>query len=71
MPLGQGHQDYGRYAQNRGSNPARLLVPAADDETGTLVWAATRVQIIPTGRCMSVARLENRDGVEHMRGGGH
>ena len=71
MPLGQGHQDYGRYAQNRGSNPARLLVPAADDETGTLAWAATRVQIIPTGRCMSVARLENRDGVEHIRGGGH
>jgi len=71
MPVGQGHEDYGRYAQGQGSNPVRLLVPTADEDTGTLPWAAARVQITPTGRRRSLARLESPEGVTFLRGPEH
>lgn len=67
MPLGQGHTDYGRYAQGRGSNPVDLLVPAVDENSGSLAWGATRVRLEPTGRRQTLARLENNVGVEHAR----
>jgi anaerobic selenocysteine-containing dehydrogenase len=62
VPIGQGHTDYGRYAEGRGSNPMDLLAPALDEETGALAWSATRVNIKPTGRKYSLARLESLDG---------
>jgi anaerobic selenocysteine-containing dehydrogenase len=71
MPVGQGHAHYGRYAKGQGSNPVRLLDSACDEETGMLAWAATRVQIAPTGRRHSLARLESPEGVEYLRGGEH
>ena len=71
MPVGQGHEHYGRYAQGRGSNPMKLVVPSADDETGALTWATTQVQIVPAGRRHSLARLENPEGVAYLRGGEH
>lgn len=67
IPIGQGHTEFGRYAQGRGSNPVDLLAPAADKQTGTLAWGATRVQITPTGRRRPLARLESIVGVEHAR----
>lgn len=67
LPVGQGHAEYGRYAQDRGSNPVDLVVPTADSETGSLAWGSTRVQITPTGRSRPLARLENNIGVEHAR----
>jgi anaerobic selenocysteine-containing dehydrogenase len=45
MPVGQGHENYTRYASGRGENPIRLLAPIKEAETGTLAWAATRVKI--------------------------
>ncbi len=70
MPIGQGHERYGRYAEGRGSNPVKLLAPAADDDTGALAWAATRVRIVPAGRQHALARLENAEGMEYL-GEGH
>jgi molybdopterin-containing oxidoreductase family iron-sulfur binding subunit len=67
MPLGQGHEHYGRYAQERGSNPVRLLVSPVDEETGSLAWAATRVRLIPTGRRHTLARLESAEGVAYLQ----
>ncbi|HUW09657.1 MAG TPA: hypothetical protein VM537_07985 [Anaerolineae bacterium] len=69
MPVGQGHEHYGRYAAGQGSNPVQLLVPELDSETGGLAWAATRVKVVPTGRRHALARLESAEGVEHLRGG--
>jgi anaerobic selenocysteine-containing dehydrogenase len=66
MPVGQGHENYGRFAQNRGSNPVRLLVRAVEEETGALAWEATRVRIEPTGEKKQLARLESPAGVEFM-----
>jgi anaerobic selenocysteine-containing dehydrogenase len=66
MPIGRGHEDYGRFAMDRGTNPIRLLIPEADQDTGALAWQATRVRIEPTGQQKTLARLESPAGVEYM-----
>ncbi len=45
MPVGQGHENYTRYATGRGENPIAILAPMKETETGSLAWAATRVNI--------------------------
>jgi anaerobic selenocysteine-containing dehydrogenase len=49
MPIGQGHQSFGRYAENRGANPIKLVVSKTDAQSGDLAWAATRVKVRKTG----------------------
>jgi anaerobic selenocysteine-containing dehydrogenase len=60
MPLGQGHEDYGRFAEGRGANPLDLLAPSTDQ--GQLQWGATLVRIEPTGEQAKLARLESLEG---------
>ena len=62
MPVGQGHSDYGRYAEDRGTNVVDLFFPAAAPEIGSLAWGTTRIRIEPTGRTYKLARLENLEG---------
>lgn len=50
MPVGQGHENYGRYASGRGANPVKILAPVAQAETGALAWASTRVKITRIGK---------------------
>jgi anaerobic selenocysteine-containing dehydrogenase len=45
MPVGQGHENYTRYATGRGENPIRILAAVNETDTGSLAWAATRVKI--------------------------
>lgn len=45
VPLGQGHEAYGRYAQGRGVNPLKILGLATETKTGELAHHATRVQV--------------------------
>jgi anaerobic selenocysteine-containing dehydrogenase len=45
MPMGQGHQDLGRYAKGRGANPLRLLALITDESGRQPAWNATRVRI--------------------------
>jgi anaerobic selenocysteine-containing dehydrogenase len=45
MPVGQGHQNYTRYASGRGSNPVSILGALQEPETGGLAWASTRVRV--------------------------
>ena len=49
MPLGQGHECFTRYANNRGANPISILAPRTVDGTDSLAWSATRVKIARTG----------------------
>jgi anaerobic selenocysteine-containing dehydrogenase len=49
MPIGQGHQRFGRYASNRGANPLSILAPLTESQTGSLAWAATRVKVAKSG----------------------
>ena len=65
MPLGQGHQANGRYAQGRGVNPASLLAAQSDGTTGALAWAATRVALRKTGER---ARMTKTSGVSRTLG---
>ena len=62
IPIGQGHMDYGRYAERRGRNPLALVVAITDPDTGALAWGATRVRVEATARKQDVARLESLDG---------
>ncbi|MCP4423888.1 MAG: molybdopterin-dependent oxidoreductase [Chloroflexi bacterium] len=62
IPVGWGHEDYGRYAENRGSNPIDLLASVTDPESGALAWGATRVRIEHTDRKHTLARLEDIHG---------
>ena len=69
VPIGQGHSDYGRYANERGGNVSDLLPPNSTPTIGALSWGTTRVVIVPTGRTYNLARLENieGDGRESLR----
>ena len=49
MPVGQGHENFTRFASNRGANPLSILAPLTEHETGSLAWAATRVKIARVG----------------------
>jgi menaquinone reductase, molybdopterin-binding-like subunit len=49
MPVGQGHENFTRFATGRGANPLSLLAPLAERETGSLAWAATRVKLTRAG----------------------
>jgi anaerobic selenocysteine-containing dehydrogenase len=60
MPVGQGHENYTRYASGRGENPIRILAPIKEHATGELAWAGTRVKI---------AKVANADGRLVMFGG--
>lgn len=63
IPIGQGHKDYGRFAQvASGSNPLALVAPVTDNEIGVLAWGTTRVRLKPTGRKHILARVESLDG---------
>jgi anaerobic selenocysteine-containing dehydrogenase len=49
MPVGQGHENFGRFASQRGANPVSILVPVVEPNTGSLAWAATRVRLTRIG----------------------
>jgi len=62
IPFGQGHTAYGRYAQNRGVNPARLF-GLRTNSAGDLAYTTIKVKIEKTGRQKPLARMESRLGV--------
>ena len=49
MPVGQGHENFGRFASGRGANPLSILGPHGVVDTGALAWAATRVKLARAG----------------------
>ena len=49
MPIGQGHENFSRFASGRGANPLAILAPLMERETGALAWAATRVKLARVG----------------------
>lgn len=67
IPIGQGHDAFGRYAQGRGANPISLLSGEAEAESGALVWQGTRVAIRPTGTKHRLASTFGSDR-SHDRG---
>ena len=62
IPFGQGHSAFGRYAQGRGVNPARLFGLKLNG-AGGLAHGAIKVKLEKTGRTRQLARNESRIGV--------
>ncbi len=67
IPFGQGHSSYGRYANNRGVNPFKIINPITDEKTGELALFATRVQIIKTGNKEKVVKDEGPTTLQQGR----
>jgi len=57
IPFGQGHSAYGRYAENRGINPADLFGKNLNG-AGDLAFAGIKVKIEKTGKKQPLSRLE-------------
>jgi menaquinone reductase, molybdopterin-binding-like subunit len=49
MPVGQGHENFSRFATGRGANPLSILAPLTEHQSGSLAWAATRVKLSRVG----------------------
>jgi menaquinone reductase, molybdopterin-binding-like subunit len=49
MPVGQGHENFTRYATGRGANPIAILSSQKVEGTDSLAWAATRVKVSVVG----------------------
>ncbi len=62
IPFGQGHTAFGRYAQGRGANLAKLLGLRLN-AAGDLAFTAVKVKVEKTGWKKPLARLESRLGV--------
>lgn len=58
VPIGQGHDGFGRYAEDRGANVLSILADKKDTSTGALAWAATRVKLFKTGERQKVPKFE-------------
>ena len=58
IPIGQGHEEGGRWAEGRGANVLSILVDQKDSETGALAWAATKVRVQRAGRRVKVPKFE-------------
>lgn len=65
IPYGQGHTAYGRYAENRGANPADLIA-GNFNEAGDLAFAGMKVKVEKVSSAVSgvgLSRMESRMGV--------
>ena len=67
VPIGQGHESYGRYATHVGVNPLKILDPIFDQETGELAMYATRVAITKTDRNERISKDEGPTTLQQGR----
>jgi anaerobic selenocysteine-containing dehydrogenase len=65
IPVGQGHTQFGRYAQNRGANPLRISASALDQASGAVVQTGVRVSAVKTGRHEPLIRFGASDARAH------
>jgi anaerobic selenocysteine-containing dehydrogenase len=65
IPVGQGHTQFGRYAQNIGANPLRISQSVVDPATGAVVQSGVRVRVAKTGRNEQLIRFGASDARAH------
>ena len=65
IPVGQGHTQFGRYAQNVGANPLRISASALDQTSGAVVQTGVRVSATKTGRNERLIRFGASDARGH------
>ena len=59
IPIGQGHTEFGRYANDRGINPMVVLNPTPETVSGGVRWAGTKVTATPRDLHRPIPRLQN------------
>mgnify|MGYP005848218869 CR=1 FL=1 len=64
VPLGQGHAEYGRYAEKRGANAMQLVGAQTDASGAHLAFATVRVRVTPTGEHTPLALAGHIEGSE-------
>jgi len=71
MPMGQGHEQFGRYARRRGANPMNVVAPIGVEQVGSLAWASTRVSLSKIGQkrrlCLSSGSLYEKEEQPGLR----
>jgi anaerobic selenocysteine-containing dehydrogenase len=65
IPVGQGHTQYGRYAQNIGANPLRISSSGLDAVSGAVVQGNVRVSVAKAGRNEPLIRFGASDARAH------
>ena len=65
IPMGGGHDNYGRFANGHGVNPQRLLPDAEDATSGARSVVSVRVEVTPTGAWRRLASTEGTRDVQH------
>jgi anaerobic selenocysteine-containing dehydrogenase/Fe-S-cluster-containing dehydrogenase component len=58
IPIGQGHEHYGRWARGRGANPLALLPAATDEASGGTAWLSTQVALTATGERVTLVSTQ-------------
>ncbi|MEE8394397.1 MAG: molybdopterin-dependent oxidoreductase [Rhodospirillales bacterium] len=66
VPMGQGHEEYGRYATGIGVNPLKILDPLSDGKTGEMALYGTRVKLARTGRSKKLVKAGDAE-TQHGR----
>jgi len=66
MAIGQGHQNYGRYAANMGINPLMLLPPNTEPVSGAPVCVAAIISARATGHAVKLAHTDG-SRIQHGR----
>ncbi|MEJ5358359.1 MAG: 4Fe-4S dicluster domain-containing protein [Desulfobacterales bacterium] len=66
LAVGQGHRAYGRYAEDRGANPLRLLSPRLEPLGGGQAEVPCRVEVRPAGTRVVLARTDG-SRIQHGR----
>jgi molybdopterin-containing oxidoreductase family iron-sulfur binding subunit len=61
IPIGQGHEHYGRWARGRGVNPLAVLPAAGDETSGGIAWLSTRVALAATGSSVRLVEVQGSD----------
>ena len=67
IPIGQGHESYGRYATHVGVNPLKILDPIFDQDTGELALYATRVAVTKSGQHERIVKDEGPTNLQQNR----
>jgi anaerobic selenocysteine-containing dehydrogenase len=65
IPVGQGHTQFGRYAQNTGANPLRISASALDQTSAAVVQTGVRVSATKSGRHQQLIRFGASDARGH------
>ncbi len=61
VPLGQGHQEYGRYARGNGANPIALLPSSSLSSSGGMKWSNVEVRLVKSGNTVPLADVAGSD----------